>query len=462
MTKLKKFFRNCKTAWMLCLAVGSTGYLSAQNTDSVVNMTLPYALQHAMEHQASVRKSRMEIETGENKIAEARSQALPQLTASGTLAYNPLLQKSALPGELIGQPGTTLLVAFGQKWNTGASLNLTQNIFDVSVFTGLKAAQTTREYYRLLNTLTEEQLIEQVATSYFQVLVQRQQMASTDSTIATTEKVKEVIEGLYKSGLAKKIDLDRTKVNLSNLYSQRQQLLNGIQLQENLLKFYIGMNVETPVSFEANELERIKPQLELTDVIPNVKTLTDFRALQKQEHLLVLNKEAAKASNYPTLSMSANFGYGGLGNTFPWFKTPSDGVNYFGYSTIGLNLRVPIFSGFYNRSKIRQADVDLRKLRVDMTNTENSLKLNFLNAKTQIENSIITLNMQKENVELAQEVYENTLNNYNQGLAPLTDLLESESSLTNAQNQYSNALLNYKLAEIALLKAQGNLKSLYK
>ena len=54
----------------------------------------------------------------------------------------------------------------------------------------------------------------------------------------------------------------------------------------------------------------------------------------------------------------------------------------------------------------------------------------------------------------------NTQNNYQQGLASLTDLLDAERSLSDAKNNYTSALLNYKLAEIALLKAQGKLNSL--
>ncbi len=104
--------------------------------------------------------------------------------------------------------------------------------------------------------------------------------------------------------------------------------------------------------------------------------------------------------------------------------------------------------------------MEIRKVQEDLKNTELSLSLAFENAKAQISNSIITLNNQKENVELAQEVYDNTRNNYNQGLAPLTDLLDAENSLTTAQNNYSSALLDYRLAEIQLIKAQGNLKSL--
>ena len=109
-------------------------------------------------------------------------------------------------------------------------------------------------------------------------------------------------------------------------------------------------------------------------------------------------------------------------------------------------------------SEVNMYGVLVGKVQEDLKNTELSLNLAFENAKTQISNSIITLNNQKENVELAQEVYDNTRNNYNQGLAPLTDLLDAENSLTTAQNNYSSALLDYRLAEIQLIKSQGNLK----
>jgi outer membrane protein TolC len=127
---------------------------------------------------------------------------------------------------------------------------------------------------------------------------------------------------------------------------------------------------------------------------------------------------------------------------------------------VGLNLKIPIFNGFSTRSKVRQADIDIRKLQADIKNTELSLSLSYQNAKTQIGNSIITLNKQKTNVALAEEVYTNTQNNYTQGLAPLTDLLDAENSLSTAQNNYTAALLDYRIAEIQLIKAQGNLKSL--
>lgn len=61
---------------------------------------------------------------------------------------------------------------------------------------------------------------------------------------------------------------------------------------------------------------------------------------------------------------------------------------------------------------------------------------------------------------MAQEVLDNTQNNYANGLATLTDLLEAENALTDAKNNYSQALLEYKIAEIEMIKSKGELRSL--
>src|SRR5215217_4040137 len=126
-------------------------------------LSLKQALQQALKNKSTAVKAKLDVENGQNKIDEARSQALPQINANGGLTYNPILQLSALPGELAGQPGKTLLIPFGQKWNSTASVSLSQTLFDQSVFTGLKAAKTTKQYYQLLAGLTDEQVIEQVA-----------------------------------------------------------------------------------------------------------------------------------------------------------------------------------------------------------------------------------------------------------------------------------------------------------
>jgi outer membrane protein TolC len=269
-----------------------------------------------------------------------------------------------------------------------------------------------------------------------------------------------VLQGQYQNGLAKKIDVDRIAVNLSNLESQRQQLLNGVSLLENQLKFYMGMPIQTPIHIPDAEISAIQPQAVAPTESISVDNRTEVRLLKQQGDLLNYQKEAYRSEYYPSLSLSSNYSYMGTGNKLPVFKGQSQGANWFGAASVSLNLRIPIFNGGATKARIKQADVSIRKLNEDIAGTSLALNLAFENAKTQINNSIITLNAQKKNVALAQEVYNNTQNNYNNGLASLTDLLNAETSLTEANNNYSSALLNYRVAEIQLIKSQGSLQSL--
>ena len=439
------------------LTFALTAQSQGLSTSATNPLTLKAAITYALENKADAKKARLSVENSEYQIEEVRSRALPQISANGSLTYNPILQTNVIDGSAFGAPGTTIQASFGQKWSSTAGVSLTQAIFDQSVFTGLKAAKSTREFYQINNQLTEEQVIERVANNYYQVYVQRQKLIVIDSTYKTTTKVKDIIKGQYDNGLAKKIDLDRILVKISNINTMRQQVLNAVQIQENALKFYMGMSIETQIEIPQTAFE-VSPQ-SLSEV-PNTANRSEFLLLKKQEELLGFQKKAIEAGFYPTLSLSAGYNYLGQGPKMPIGAKPADGVYWSDFSSIGLNLKVPIFTGFGTRAKVRQADVDLRSIKVDIDDTKLALDLAFANAKTQIDNSLITITNQKENAQLAKEVLDNTRNNYVQGLASLTDLLDAENSLTEAQNNYTSAILDYKLAEIQLIKSKGELKSL--
>ena len=66
----------------------------------------------------------------------------------------------------------------------------------------------------------------------------------------------------------------------------------------------------------------------------------------------------------------------------------------------------------------------------------------------------------KNNVTLAEKVQKDTQSNYQYGLATLTEVLDSENALTDAKQNYTTALLDYKQAEIKLIKAKGELNTL--
>ena len=430
--------------------------------EAPVTLKLKDAIKYALDANQQARIAKLNVENSQYKVDEMWSQALPTISGSASLMYNPLLQQSALPN-IFGpnpNPDETILVSFGQHWNSNLGVTLTQNVFDKSVFVGMKAARTTQEFYVLNQQLTQEQIIEGVARQYYLILVQRQQIAVLDSNLMNTLQVQRVLQGLYENGLAKKIDLDRIAVNLSNINSQRQQLLNTVSLYENELKFLMGMPINTPIVIMDEEV--IVPEtLMIPDQFPlQIETRTEYNVLQRQKELLAFQKESYKSEYYPTLSLSANYLYQGIGNEIPLFSGQSQGVNWFGAASVGLNLRVPIVDGGFTRSKVRQADVSLRKLDQEIDQTTLALEKAHQNAMIQLNNSLITLKSQEENIKLAEEIYFNTQNNYQNGLATLTDLLAAEISWMQSQNNYTTAMLNYRMAEIQILKSKGQLHTL--
>ncbi|MEN9907259.1 MAG: hypothetical protein RLZZ540_400 [Bacteroidota bacterium] len=439
------------------LLITILSFVSITNAQEKTSLSLKEAIKYALENKADAKKAKLKVENSEYQIQEIRSRALPQISANGSLTYNPIIQTTVIDGAAFNAPGTTIQAAFGQKWNSTAGLSLTQTLFDQAVFTGLKAAKTTREFYQINDQLTEEQVIERVANNYYQVYVLRQKLALVESNLKTTTKVRDIVKGQFDNGLAKKIDLDRMTVNLSNINTQKQQIINSVQLQENALKFYIGMPIDAQIDIPQSEFEVTPAAI---SEAPNAASRSEYLLLKKQEELLVLQKKSVIAGYYPTLSLSASYNYIGQGPEVPWFAKPSNGVYWSDFSAIGLNLKVPIFTGFGTRAKVRQADVELRTIQEDIKDTQLSLDLDYKNAKTQIENSIITLQNQKENMRLADEILKNINNNYLQGLASLTDLLDAENASTEAQNNYTAAILDYKLAEIKLIKSKGELKTL--
>lgn len=415
-------------------------------------ISLQDAIKQALQNKAEAKKAALQIKKAEAKIDEAKAGALPQISATAGLTYNPVIQESLL--EFSGQ---RIRAQLGQPWSTNATVQVQQAIFDQRVFTGLKAAKSTREFYILNAQLTNEQIIENVATAYYQVFVQEENLKTVNESYANTERVRNVIKSLVDNGLAKKIDLDRTNVQLTNIGANKQTLINAVELSKNSLKFYMGIPIETDIALEEKTIEP-RPELLISNV--DLDSRSEIKVLQKNRELLQYNKKATEAYLYPTVSLVGNYGWGATGAKFPLTNGLNNGVLWSDFSAVGLNINIPIFTGGSTKAKIQQAEIDIQDLDLDIENTQLSLNLDYKNAVTNMENALINIESMQNNVELAEKVRKDTQSNYQYGLAPLTEVLDTENALTQAKQNYANALLDYKQAEIKLIKAKGELNTL--
>lgn len=426
------------------------GFISMHAQEQV---SLQSAIQKALLNKAEAKKAQLQIQKAEYKINEARAGALPQISAAGNITHNPLIQEMVLNFE--GQQPT--VIKMGQPWTSQIAATVNQALFDQKVFIGLKAAKSTREFYVLNAQLSNEDIIVNVATAYYDVFVQEENLRTMEASYINTEKARNIIKSLVDNGLAKQIDLDRTNVQLTNIASNKQRLVNSVTLAKNALKFYMGIPIDTNIELEEKTIE---PKPELIASLTNIDNRTEIKVLEKQKELLQFNERATKAALYPTVGLQGQYGWYGLGSKFPLTNGRSNDVYWSDFASIGLNVNIPIFTGGATKSKIQQAQIDILDAEQDIEKMKLSLNLDYKNSISKIENSIINLKSMKDNVDLAEKVRSNTQSNYQYGLSNLTELLDAENALTDAKQNYANSLLDYKQAEIQLIKAKGELNTL--
>src|SRR5690606_17457928 len=101
------------------------------------------------------------------------------------------------------------------------------------------------------------------------------------------QQLEKIVGSQYELGLARKIDLDRVRVNRSNLVAQREQLLNAISQQQNLLKYYMGMPITEQIDIPETSLEQLENTVQnrLLEASFSVNSLTPYLVLKKQEEL---------------------------------------------------------------------------------------------------------------------------------------------------------------------------------
>lgn len=431
----------------------------AQNQPVASKVSLPEAIKYALVNNETIKKALLDEKSADYKIKETIGSGLPQISGTGTVTTYPALATQLLPGELAGQPGTLIPVQFGTKYNTSGGLQLQQLLFRKSFFVGLEAAQTTRDLYALRTQMSEEEVIYNVSSAYLQLLQTKEQFSTIDANFKRLEQLEKILKLQYQNDVATKVQLNRVTVNKTNLENSRQTLTAAYDQQKNALKFFMGMGMDQDFDIA----ESVPSLDESVAVHPDPKTILsekiDFKLLNTQKTLYKLNVKNISAGYAPSLSAIANYSYNAQRNEFnffdsnqPWFKAVS----------IGVQLNVPIFDGFQRKNQIRQAQIEVDKVDQDINQLTRNTEMGLLNAQTQMETSLSSIQAQERNVNLAQEVYRNTNDLYKEGLAPLTDVLDTEVNLREAQTNLNNERLKYQLAQLTYLQAKGELKTLIK
>jgi outer membrane protein len=445
---------------------------------TVNQLSAKQAVDYGMKNSVQVKNALLDVLIQKQTNRIATSAALPQINGSAGTTHYFDIPVQPIPdfitpevyGVLINEGvkkanGTPITQAdeptlgiipfsFYSPWNANVGVTLTQVIFDGQVFVGLKARKVVMDAVRSQEQVTEQNIKENIYKIYYQLVAGKTQIDLLDAKIDRLQKLDHDTKEIYKNGFAEKLDVDRLAVQITNLQTQELQTKDNIANGYTGLKLLMGMP--------------IKDSLVLTDTLNDDKIREgvlensnykysdrkEYQALELTTKLHSMDVTGYQRSLLPTLSLNAGYSKHAQDSEFNFFESSE---TWYTSSYIGLQLNVPIFRGLSARARIEKAKLETQQSQNQLDNLKISIDNDVAVAKNNLATAIATMDAQKQNMQLAETVYDQTKKKYEIGTGSLTDINNSQTDLQSAQTNYISALYDAIIAKIDFLKAVGKL-----
>ncbi len=440
---------------LLLISITSMIVVNAQTEIKPLHsFTLNDCITYAQKNNVQVKNALLAIDAQVQTNREIASAAYPSIgTNVGSTDYLKI-PTSLLPAQIFGGPaGTFIPVQFGTKFNANYGANFQQLLFDGQVFVALQARATSLEMQRKNAAVTEEAIKANIYKIYYQLSASKTQLNILDANIERLNKLAQDAQIMYKNGFAEKLDVDKVNVQLNNLQTEKLKATNAVSIGFMGLKMLMGMPV--------------KDSLELTEII-NEQSLNsdvlvennfqygqrkDFQYLSTVRKLTDYNVQRYQLSYLPTISMSGAYSKNAQRSKFDFFE----GGNWFTTSLISLNVNLPLFNGFAREARVKRTKIELKQIENQIDALKNNIDNEITQAKLNYMSSVATVQFQKKNMLLAENVYQQTKKKFEAGTGSNTEITAAQTDLVSAQNNFMNALYAALIAKVDLLKATGKL-----
>lgn len=414
--------------------------------------TLEACIKIALEQNATFRNSELGIASADHRIKEVKSALMPNVNLQGQFIYYQDLPAQYAPASAFGGPeGQYRKMTLNMEQTTSGTLQVSQNLYNQSVFTGLKAAKVVRETAALETRVAKENLVYNVTATYYSIQVLSDNLSRLQENITNLEKTVQINAILKENEIISKNVHNRMLINLENLKNQYENQKLLVDKNITSLKLLMGVDINTPIQIAVFNYDEVLVAPSEGDI----SRRPDLQLQQANIKLSQIDKKTIAAGYAPVLTNSFSFGYTGYYDKFAPFKQVND--DWVKSSYIVMTLRIPVFDGFQKHYQIKQKDIAIQ---------QNMNRLNYmkLTADKEVDdarnNYAVNKNLlanNKSSLDLAESLFASAQTEYENGILSMTELLNAQNDLTNSRTNYSAALLNLKLAELSLKKSNGTL-----
>ncbi|MGZ4035871.1 MAG: TolC family protein [Bacteroidia bacterium] len=432
-------------------------FAQTKDTGKAYSFSLQQAIDFAMQNQNDIKNAIIDEEIAHKKVNEIMGMGLPQINSSLDVKDFLEIPTSLIPAEFFGgRPGTFAAIKFGTQYQSTAGFDASQLLFSGDYFLGLKASKVFVELSTKSTQRTKIETSATVSKAYYTVLINQERTKLMDANIARVKKTMDDTKALMDNGFVEKIDYDRLTVTYNNLLTEQEKIQRLLGLGTYLLKYQMGMDINASLTL-TDKIEDVK--LDIAQTVSAEKfdysKRVEYGLYDTQYKLAKLDLKRNRFSYLPTAAA-----YGSLSGSA--YRTEFDMFNHrtpwYPTALIGAKVTMPIFTGFQRNARNQQAQLALEKAENNMDFIKKSIDLELASSAVTLQNASSSLEVQKKNIAVAEDVVRVAKLKYEQGVGSNLELITAETALQESQTNYFNAMFDALVAKIDFDKANGNLK----
>lgn len=417
---------------------------SQQVGDSVLQeATLQNVVQYALKMQPAVQQSLIDERITELQIRSRLSEWYPQVNLNYLYQHNFQVQTNVIGGNAI---------KLGVNNTSAVQFTGSQYIFNRDLLLANRTKTDVRLQTRQQTQDTRIDVAVSVSKAFYDVLATEQQIKVADENIQRLEESLKYARAQYEAGVVDKTDYKRATIALNNAKALKKSNEEALKAKTEYLKSLMNYPqfAALDIIYDSAQLEReiILDTLQPIDYTHRI----EYQILQTQRRLLESNVRYNKWSYIPSISANGAYNLNFLNNDFGKIYNQS-----FPNSFVGVTLAFPIFQGGKRKYDIQQAELELKRTDLDIVNLQNSVNTEYYSAMADYKASLVNYLAVKENVALAQEVYDVIQLQYRNGIKTYLEVITAETDLRTAEINYFNALYQLLSSKIDVQRSLGQI-----
>ena len=422
------------------------GSASAQKMDSSgTSKTLELCIQYALEHQTNIRQSMIDQQIVDREIKSALADWYPQIGLNANYQDNFQLQTSIFNNQA-SRVGT---------YNaSSALLGITQTVFDRDVLLAKQSARDVRTSARQTTVKTQIDVVSNVSKAFYDVLLSKEQIRLFDADLVLLQRSLKDAYNQYKGGLVDKTDYQRATISLNNSKAQLKTAEEELKSRYALLKLYMSYPSDSALMLTYDSAEMANQITAVdTNLAVDYNNRIEYQQLQTQKRLQQANLRYAKNAYLPSVYLFGEYNLNYYNDQFSKLYS----INY-PNSYAGVMLSFPIFQGTKRIQQIHIAQLQLDRLDYNFTSLKDSINAEYVQALGSYKSNLANYYLQKENLNLALEVYNVIQLLYRSGIKAYLDVVTANNDLFGAQINYTNALYQVLSNKVDVERALGVLR----